>query len=308
MILEQNLVPHDIPPYLNKMVDMYEDLFSGGKGYRGALVLSVASDLGVKEEYAQMLSNCIEYIHNASLLHDDFVDGAELRRGKTTAWKKYGGGYAILGGDYLLAKVIKNLCVTSSVELIEYTSSAILNLVEGEWLQDACHGRVDVTKSEMERVHKFKTSALFSWCFKAPALLSEHKNNPETLEKLHKLGDLLGALLQRSDDLLDYDIRNFEKKAFFKDLPSGYFNLFTICLLEHIEPAKRKEAFSISSIEELQGHFEIDLQKVLREFDQESEEILSSATNLIEDLEFLSSDFRTSLKEAAYQIYWRKSV
>lgn len=308
MILDQNLVPHDIPPYLAKMRDMYEDLFSGGKGYRGALVFSISKELGLSDKDAALLSSCIEYIHNSSLLHDDFVDGAHLRRGKETAWKKYGGGYAILGGDYLLAKVIKNLCGTNSVEVIDYTSASILALVEGEWLQDACHGRANVTKEEMEQVHALKTSALFSWCFKAPALLSKSSPDSELLSKLYRIGDLLGSLLQRSDDLLDYNIRNAEGKAFFNDLPSGYFNLFTIHLLEGADLAKRQEAFSCKSIEELVSKFDLNFEKTLKTYDQESTRMINAVTSIIDEVDLFSKEFKTELKEAALRIYWREEA
>lgn len=308
MILDRDLVPNDIPPYLKKMKDMYEDLFSGGKGYRGALVYSISTDLGLSEENAALLSTCIEYIHNSSLLHDDFVDDAELRRGKTTAWKKYGGGYAILGGDYLLAKVIKNLCSCDSVELIDYTSGAILALVEGEWLQDACHKRGDVSREEMAQVHALKTSALFSWCFKAPALLMNSNLSEEDLGEFHRIGDLLGSLLQRSDDLLDYNIRNGEGKAYFKDLPSGYFNLFTIHLLEGVDSRSRLEAFKCKSIEEFASKFNLKIEATLKEFDEESEGMIKAVKILIDDNKFFSNDFKVELKEAADKIYWRSEA
>ncbi len=308
MILDRSLAPNDIPPYLKKMKEMYVDLFSGGKGYRGALVHSISMDLGLSEENAVLLSTCIEYIHNSSLLHDDFVDDAELRRGKTTAWKKYGGGYAILGGDYLLAKVIKNLCSCDSVKLIDYTSGAILALVEGEWLQDACHNRGDVSKEEMAQVHALKTSALFSWCFKAPALLMDSSVSEEDLRDFHRIGDLLGSLLQRSDDLLDYNIRNGEGKAYFKDLPSGYFNLFTICLLEGVDAKAKLEAFKCKSIEELVSKFDLNIDKTLKSFDEESEGMIKAVRSLIDENKFFSNEFKEELKEATSKIYWRSEA
>jgi len=305
MILDQDLVPHDIPEYLPKMKSMYEDLFSGGKGYRGALVESISKEVGLDDETAQLLSRCIEYIHNSSLLHDDFVDGSALRRGKTAAWKKYGGGYAILGGDYLLAKVIRNLSACNSIELITYTSQSILDLVEGEWLQDACHQRVDVTQTEMERVHSLKTSALFAWCFKAPAILSADVSTQDVAH-LASIGEDLGALLQRSDDLLDYNIRNFEKKDHFRDLPSGYFNLFTIHLLSDVEENKKAKAFELSDLETFIKAFDLDVQRSLKIFDAESEKILRRVADNIQSCAFFSSEFKKSLLEAAHMIYWRQ--
>jgi len=304
MILDQDLVPNDIPNYLPKMKSMYEDLFSGGKGYRGALVSSISQDLGLSDEHSKLLSVSIEYIHNSSLLHDDFVDGSELRRGKTAAWKKYSGGYAILGGDYLLAKVIKNLSSCDSIELISYTSQSILDLVEGEWLQDACQNRIDVTKAEMEKVHSLKTSALFAWCFKAPALLVPSISE-ENIKKLSSIGEDLGALLQRSDDLLDYDIRNYEKKDFFRDLPSGYFNLFTIHLLESVDPEFKKKAFEIRDLNSFIKNFDINLEESLKTFDEESELILTRTKKNINSFALFSDAFKESLLEAAHTVYWR---
>ncbi len=308
MILDQNLVPNDIPSYLRKMKEMYEDLFSGGKAYRGALVFSISKELGLLKEKAELLSTCIEYIHNSSLLHDDFVDDAKLRRGKTAVWKKYGGGYAILGGDYLLAKVIKNLCAHNSIKLIAYTSSVILALVEGEWLQDACHNRGDVSKEEMSYVHALKTSALFSWCFKAPALLMDESLPKKDLDQFQRIGEVLGALLQRSDDLLDYNIRNGEGKAYFKDLPSGYFNLFTIHLLKDLSLDEKMKAFDCKSLQDFIKIFNINMSTALKGFDQESEAILAEVMNLIDENKFFSRKFKQELKEATYKIYWRSKV
>lgn len=305
MLLDHDLVPGDIPDYLPKMKSMYEDLFSGGKGYRGALVYSVSKELGLKEDYAVQLSRCIEYIHNSSLLHDDFVDGSELRRGKTTAWKKYSSAYAILGGDYLLAKVIKNLSECGSLDLIRYTSQSILDLVEGEWLQDACHNRTDVDKAEMEKVHSLKTSALFAWCFKAPGMLKEGLSQKD-LKDLHFIGNELGALLQRSDDLLDYDIRNFENKAYFRDLPSGYFNLFTIHLLQGVDDDLKSKAYDFKDMNSFLKHFDLSLEKSLESFDLESQKILDSVLQRIKNLNLFSDEFKASLKSSAEMIYWRK--
>ncbi len=305
MILDQNLVPNDIPPYLKKMKEMYEDLFSGGKGYRGALVFSISKDLGLAKEKASLLSTCIEYIHNSSLLHDDFLDDAKLRRGKTTAWKKYGGGPAVLGGDYLLAKVIKNLCAHNSIKLIDYTSGVILALVEGEWLQDACHNRGDVSKEEMSQIHALKTSALFSWCFKAPALLMDESLSKEDLYGFHRTGEVLGALLQRSDDLLDYNIRNSEGKAYFKDLPSGYFNLFTIYLLKDFSVDEKIKAFRCKSLESFIKTFDININDALKGFDEESEAMVVETMSLIDENKFFSKNFKQDLKDVTYKIYWR---
>lgn len=307
MILDQDLVSHGIPSHLSKMRSMYEELFSGGKGYRGALVSSVAEELLLKENGTHVLSQSIEYIHNSSLLHDDVVDDAPLRRGKTSAWKKYGSGYAILAGDYLLAKVIHNLCTCDSLELIQYTSETILKLVEGEWLQDECRDRTNVTLEEMDKVHRLKTSALFSWCFKAPALLANPKLSQRTIDDLFRIGDLFGLLLQRSDDLLDYNVRNTEGKAYFKDIPAGYFNSFTIFLLEGLSEDQRLKAFSCRSLGDFKSTFagDFNFDSKLEAFDEVNKKLLETLSVMIEELPVFSEEFKKDLLEASKKIYWR---
>lgn len=304
MNIDQYIVSDKIPENLPKMRELYLDLFSGGKCYRGFLVSSVAGEMKIDEQDSDVLARCIEFIHNSSLLHDDIVDDAVLRRGKTTAWKKYGSGYAILSGDYLLARVIKDLCKLKNLELVEYTSESILSLVEGEWLQDACHGRIDVSLEEMQKVHKHKTSALFSWCFKAPALLSGKFSNEE-VAGLASLGEILGELLQRSDDLLDFNIRNNENKTYFKDVPAGYFNLFMIQLTRGLSDLNKKKVFSYTDLDSFLKDFDIDLEANLRAFDQDSQRLIDQVFARLDSFEFFSDEFKKDMKKATHKIYWR---
>ena len=295
----------DIPLHLPKMKSLYKDLFHGGKNYRGTLVQLISDDLKLPQKSTETLARSVEFIHNSSLLHDDVVDNAALRRGKTTAWKKYGAGYAILGGDYLLARVIKDLCQFNSIKLVEFTSDTILSLVEGEWLQDECHNKTDLTSEKMSEVHRLKTGALFSWCFKAPMMLKDQ--NSKTLQLLAvEIGELFGALLQRSDDLLDFNIRNFEDKAYFKDLPSGYFNLFAVELLEDVKEEKKEKAFEIKELAEFLGHFKINLDEKLKSFDSESEKLIVQLNSKIDQMSVFSEEFKTELKNLASTVYWRK--
>ena len=91
----------DFPTYLPKLNALYDDLFSGGKGFRSKLIQMVSRHLKLEASTVHLLGQTIEFIHNASLLHDDLVDRSELRRSKPTAWLKYTPEYAVLAGDYL---------------------------------------------------------------------------------------------------------------------------------------------------------------------------------------------------------------
>ena len=172
-----------------------------------------------------LLSQTIEFIHNASLLHDDLVDRSSLRRGKPAAWLKYTPEYAVLAGDYLLARVMVNLSKHGNIQLVQYTAEVISDLLEGEWLQDSVVGDSFVMLEQLDRIHNLKTSSLFKWCLRAP-FIALNRNDKNLHDLLEEMGTLLGQLFQRGDDLLDYDVRNDEGKAVLGDLKSGYLNSF----------------------------------------------------------------------------------
>ncbi|PIS10539.1 MAG: octaprenyl diphosphate synthase [Bdellovibrio sp. CG10_big_fil_rev_8_21_14_0_10_47_8] len=217
--------PKDFPAYLPKLNLLYDDLFSGGKGFRSKLIQLFAHHLSMPEKAENLLSQTIEFIHNASLLHDDLVDRSHLRRGKTSAWLRFTPEYAVLAGDYLLARVMVNLSGFGNIRLVHYTAEIISDLLEGEWLQDSLVGDFNVELSQLDRVHNLKTASLFKWCLRSPFIAID-RYETELHTTLEEMGTLLGQLFQRSDDLLDYNIRNFEGKAVLGDLKSGYLNSF----------------------------------------------------------------------------------
>src|SRR5207248_1363868 len=90
----------DFPKYLPKLHSLYDDLFTSGKGFRSKLIQLVGKHLELNKRQELLLAQTIEFIHNASLLHDDLIDRSPLRRSKTAAWLKYSPEYAVLAGDY----------------------------------------------------------------------------------------------------------------------------------------------------------------------------------------------------------------
>ena len=143
----------DFPSYLPKLNNLYDDLFDGGKGFRAKLTQMVAECLQLNRNAVHLLCQTVEFIHNSSLLHDDLIDRSQLRRGKTAAWVKFTPEYAVLAGDYLLARVMVNLSQYGNIELIQLTSKAISDLIEGEWLQDDHVKKINVTMEQMDKVH-----------------------------------------------------------------------------------------------------------------------------------------------------------
>lgn len=215
----------DFPAYLPKLNKLYDDLFAGGKGFRAKLIRMMSESLSLDEYSEKVLAQTIEFIHNASLLHDDLIDRSELRRGKSAAWLKYTPEYAVLAGDYLLARVMVNLSGHGNIRLVQFTAEVISDLLEGEWLQDSVVGDYFVTLEQLDRIHNLKTASLFKWCLRAP-FMAKGRYDEDLHLILEEMGTLLGQLFQRSDDLLDYDIRNYEGKAILGDLRTGYLNSF----------------------------------------------------------------------------------
>ncbi|MEK7356786.1 MAG: polyprenyl synthetase family protein [Bdellovibrionota bacterium] len=300
----------DFPAYLPKLNLLFDDLFADGKGFRSALVQRVSSPLGLSDRLVQLLSQTIEFIHNASLLHDDLIDRSYLRRNKPAAWTKYTPEYAVLAGDYLLARVMVNLSSHGNVRLIQYTAEIISDLLEGEWIQDSLVRDFDITLDQLDRVHNLKTGSLFKWCLRAPFIGAENKD-PDVHGLLEECGTLLGLLFQRSDDLLDFDVRNYENKAVLGDLKSGYLNSFGVFLTRDLPNETRQRAFKAQSLGELksivtEAHFE----ERLKEFDRINTGLIELYDHQVVRLGALLPESARGLVDEllplSKPLYWRK--
>ena len=265
----------DFPKYLPKLSSLYDDLFSSGKGFRSKLIQRIGKhlSLGAREEH--LLAQTIEFIHNASLLHDDLIDRSHLRRSKPAAWLKYSPEYAVLAGDYLLARVMVNLSRFGNLRLIQYTAEMISDLLEGEWIQDSLVRDWNVQLKQLDQVHDLKTASLFKWCLRAPFVAQE--NYDENLHQtLDEMGGLLGLLFQRGDDLLDFDIRNDEGKAPLGDLKSGYLNSFGAFLAREMSEADKKRLRACETLPEVRALVgEERFQRDVHQFDEMNRQVIA---------------------------------
>ncbi len=300
----------DFPPYLPKLNAIYDDLFTGGKGLRSRLIGLMSSHLKLNEKVTALLAQTIEFIHNASLLHDDLVDRSHLRRSKPTAWLKYSPEYAVLAGDYLLARVMVNLSSHGNIKLVHYTSEIISDLLEGEWIQDSLVSDLDVRLEELDRVHNLKTASLFKWCLRAPFYGAE--NYDENLHNLlEETGTLLGQLFQRSDDLLDYNIRNDENKAILGDLKSGYINSFAAFLIQDFSEDRKKEFSKSTCMMEIYRNIgEREFFKRVDEFDKINSGMIELVHHHLGSLnKYLTPEqlsLTNELSRISKALYWRK--
>lgn len=302
--------PKDFPAYLPKLNSLYDDLFAGGKGFRSKLVQMVGNPLGLPPETQQLLCQTIEFIHNASLLHDDLIDRSQLRRGKPAAWTKYTPEYAVLAGDYLLARVMVNLSGFGNIKLVQFTSETISDLLEGEWLQDSVVGDFFVSLEQLDRIHNLKTASLFKWCLRAP-FIAANNNDEELHRTLDEMGTILGQLFQRSDDLLDYDIRNDEGKAILGDLKSGYLNSFGAYVTRNMTRAQIDQMVKSSSLQEYYQCFaggEKEFQSYVQSFDATNEKMIQLYEHHLVQLEkkVQKPELIKSLKPLTEILYWRR--
>ncbi len=275
----------DFPKYLPKLNSLYDDLFSSGKGFRSKLIQVFGKHLGLSSRQEHLLAQTIEFIHNASLLHDDLIDRSNLRRSKTAAWLKYSPEYAVLAGDYLLARVMVNLSRYGNLRLIQYTAEIISDLLEGEWIQDSLVSDWNVQLRQLDQVHDLKTASLFKWCLRAPFIAKENydENLHQTLEEM---GTLLGTLFQRGDDLLDFDIRNDEGKALLGDLKSGYLNSFAAYLARNLSADKKQQlrgCTELAQVKELVGLENFN--HTVQSFDDMNRQVISLYAHKAKSLE-----------------------
>ena len=274
------------------------------------MIKNISRHLDLQISHRDLLCQVIEFIHNASLLHDDLVDRSPLRRNKSAAWHKYTPEYAVLAGDYLLARVMVHLSRHGNLKLIQYTAQMIEDLVEGEWIQDSLVSDWDVKLSSLDRVHNLKTASLFKWCMCAPFICQERYD--EGLQSLlSELGTILGRLFQRSDDLLDFDVRNHEKKGVLGDLKSDYLNSFGAYLTKDMNRSQKlrfKDCQDMGELKQVVG--EKQFHNSVRGFDELNQQMVDLYDHHLENLKsHLASSECGLIKDLSHiprLVYWRE--
>ena len=174
---------------------------SGGKRFRPLLLL-IASDLcGYKGENHYPLSAVIEFIHTASLLHDDVVDHAETRRGKASANHVWGNSASVLVGDFLYSKSFKLMTDHGNFSIVKLLSTTTNTMAEGEVLQLMKCGDINITEDDYLSVVEKKTAVLISAACAVAGILADAPE--EKVGALTRFGMRLGMAFQITDDTLD---------------------------------------------------------------------------------------------------------
>lgn len=207
-------------------------LSSGGKRIRPLLLLLSARLCGYTGKDDLLLGSLVEYIHTATLLHDDVVDDADLRRGRRTARKVWGNQISILVGDYLYSKAICQIVEFRSQAINEVLSKACRKMAEGEVLQLYYNGNPAMPESEYLRIAEHKTAGLMAASCRMGAIIGGASE--EKQEALFRFGQHLGVAFQVADDTLDYAANGDRLgKSLGQDLRQGKATLPLLHLLQH---------------------------------------------------------------------------
>ncbi len=175
---------------------------AGGKRLRPRLLLLVARGCGNTEASAHTAAAIIEFIHTATLLHDDVVDESAMRRGRETANARWGNEAAVLVGDFLYSRAFEMMVEIGSMRVMEILASTTNTIAEGEVLQLLNINDADTTKERYWKVIEAKTAVLFEAAARIGAVLASQPADIE--DALARYGSHLGRAFQLVDDALDY--------------------------------------------------------------------------------------------------------
>jgi len=175
---------------------------SGGKRLRPALVALSARALGYQGRHHHELAAVVEFIHTATLLHDDVVDASSLRRGRDTANALFGNAASVLVGDFLYSRAFQMMVSVQNMRVMEILSDATNVIAEGEVLQLMNCNDPDISVEDYLRVIRYKTAKLFEAASQLGAVIAQA--SPEVEQALATYGMHLGTAFQLIDDVLDY--------------------------------------------------------------------------------------------------------
>ncbi len=232
---------------------------SGGKRLRPALLLLSAGTCGYRGDAAIRLGAVVEIIHAATLVHDDVIDEAKVRRGQPSINQRWGNQASVLAGDWLYMQAFSLALRERNFDVLDLLIELTQRMVEGELMQMDWVGRIDLTEDEhLSLVHR-KTAYLFSVCARMGAILAGADSKQE--QRLGDYGWNLGMACQRVDDLLDFTAsEEVLGKPVGNDLSEGKVTLPLILVLQQCGKEEKKMVETVMSD---QSYDRVSLQSVL---------------------------------------------
>src|SRR5687768_4509679 len=208
---------------------------SGGKRVRPAVLLMSARLCGYSGPRAILNAAVVEFIHTATLVHDDIIDDADLRRGQKSVHSRWGNDVTVLAGDFLYIKSMAMALTQDTLEVVRLLCDVTLRMIEGEIYQLTKNGVIDLTEDEHFEIIRRKTAYLFAGCAQIGGMLGEAGEAREL--ELREYGFNLGVMFQLIDDLLDFtgELETLGKPI-GGDLREGKITLPIIHLLQQHDP------------------------------------------------------------------------
>jgi len=226
---------------------------AGGKRVRPRLLLLFADALGHEGPAQHELAATVEFIHTATLLHDDVVDESSLRRGRATANALFGNAASVLVGDFLYSRAFQMMVSVNQMRVLDVVADATNVIAEGEVLQLMNMHDPDLAVEDYLQVIRFKTTKLFEASARLGAILG--KADAATEEACADFGRRLGTAFQLVDDLLDYEGRSEELgKNVGDDIREGKATLPILLAMARCSPEERemlREAIRTGEVERL---------------------------------------------------------
>ena len=228
-------------------------IHAGGKRLRPALLLLMAGALGCASPHRHTLAAVVEFIHTATLLHDDVVDESTLRRGRPTANESFGNPASVLVGDFLYSRAFQMMVEAESMRVMQILADATNVIAEGEVLQLMNMHDASLDEEGYLRVIRSKTAKLFEASARLGAILA---GSPAPIETAcADYGQALGTAFQVIDDVLDYDGNASEMgKNLGDDLREGKATLPLILAMQRGNEAQRqtvREAIETGSVDKI---------------------------------------------------------
>lgn len=273
----------------------------GGKRLRPLLTISSAELCGYKGERHIHLAACVEFIHTATLLHDDVVDESTLRRGRQTANSLWNNKASVLVGDFLFSKAFELMVADGSLEVLDILSKASSAIAEGEVLQLSMSHSLELTQETYLKIIESKTARLFSAATEVGAVVA--KASDEKRKALTQFGRALGIAFQLMDDILDYTANQGQLgKTIGDDFREGKV---TLPLILAYQQGRQTSFWEDMLAKETRDHN--DLQKALSLFDESNALIESKqrAAVYVEEAlacltKFPPSPLKSALEELTY--------
>ncbi|HEV7514984.1 MAG TPA: polyprenyl synthetase family protein [Thermoanaerobaculia bacterium] len=211
----------------------------GGKRVRPALLLLAARLLGHDGDEEVTYAAVVEFIHTATLIHDDIIDHAALRRGQATLNRLWGNNLTVLLGDWIYTTAMQMALSHGHLEVVQRLCAATLRMTEGELLAFERLGAIDLSVEEYFEIVERKTAHLFAAACSIPSLIPPIRQDAGQV--LHRYGRALGVCFQLVDDLLDFTARESELgKPVLSDLKEGKLTLPLILLLPRVDASRRR--------------------------------------------------------------------